>query len=94
MSQETPKEKQNSVAEKQPDGKMVAVPTQKTFSFYTAFSGSKRIDHIINDWLKSQVLVGRQPMLVKLERGVGVFGPKLIFVYMYSVPMAIQKTEK
>lgn len=69
---------------KEPEKKKIAVPTQKSFAFNTLFTSQEKIDLKINKWLESMARRKQIPMLGKVTMAPGLFGKKIVFVFLYS----------
>ena len=69
----------------QPKKNKVSIPTQKTFSFYSAFNSTEDIDKKINKWLMEQAFKKQICYLGKVTSHSGFFGKKLVYVFMYSI---------
>lgn len=71
----------------------IAIPTQKTLSFYTLINSDKAIDKKVNEWLKNQSLNKQTPMLGKVTSHMGLFGKKLVYVFLYSTYVEVEKSK-
>ena len=90
MNQQETKPEEKKEQEK-PKAQKVGIPTQKTFSFNTLFNSQNKIDSTVNKWLKEQALKQQTPFLGKAAVSPGIFGGKIVYVFMFSTFIEIEK---